>query len=71
MVREAGIRPLGPASRGVESVLHVLALPERVSGRYFNETAVASPDPQARDEAVRQRLGAQTAALLDRSKISL
>jgi len=69
MVREAGIRPLGPASRGVESVL--LTLPERVSGRYFNETAVASPDPQARDEAVRQRLGAQTAALLDRSKISL
>jgi NAD(P)-dependent dehydrogenase (short-subunit alcohol dehydrogenase family) len=65
MVRDAGIRPLGPVSRGVDSVLHVLgaALDGQVSGLYFDETRPARAHPQAYDRDARQALRGRTLEL--------
>ena len=65
MVRAAGIAPLGPASRGAEVTLHVLAtaLAEGTTGRYFNEDQPARADAQAYDPAVRRALRERTLEL--------
>ena len=65
MVRESGIHPLGPVSRGADSIRHVVERSlERVTGRYFDEKEPARPDPQANDRAIRRRLHALTEELL-------
>jgi len=58
MVRDAGIAPLGPVSRGAESILQVLtmALGGGVSGRYFDRARPARALAQAYDTADRSRL---------------
>ena len=66
MVRDAGIRPLGPISGGVDSILHVLgvALTQHTTGAYFDQQRVARADEQAYDVTVRNALRAQTTALV-------
>jgi NAD(P)-dependent dehydrogenase (short-subunit alcohol dehydrogenase family) len=56
MVREGGIHPLGPASRGAESIMAVLrgALAGGESGRYFDEQTPARAHAQAYDSRVRR-----------------
>ena len=65
MVRESGIRPLGPASRGAASILRVVERSlEGITGRYFDQTELAQPDPQAFNREVRRRLRDRTDELL-------
>jgi NAD(P)-dependent dehydrogenase (short-subunit alcohol dehydrogenase family) len=65
MVREAGIEPLGPPSRGVDAVAHVLdASLDGVTGTYFNEATPARANPQAYDRRVRAGLVERTVALV-------
>jgi len=68
MVRDAGIPPRGPVTRGAESILGVLevALGGGASGRYFNETAPARALPQAYDASARTRLREASKALTAR-----
>jgi NAD(P)-dependent dehydrogenase (short-subunit alcohol dehydrogenase family) len=58
MVREAGIAPHGPVSRGVESIQEVLttALAGGASGKYFDHAQPARALAQAYNMAARQRL---------------
>jgi NAD(P)-dependent dehydrogenase (short-subunit alcohol dehydrogenase family) len=60
MVRESGIAPHGPASRGAASIMAVLAeaLDARpgTSGRYFDEDRPARADAQAYVATARRRL---------------
>ena len=58
MVRAAGVEPVTPLEQGTEATLRLIADPELdgVSGRYFNGTREAEPDPQARDPEARRRL---------------
>ncbi len=58
MVREAGITPLGPVSRGVESIRGVLgvALAGGSSGGYFDQTRPARALAQAYNTAARRKL---------------
>lgn len=67
MVRQAGIRPLAPASRGADAIAYVLgrAIEARTSGTYFDETSPARAHEQAYDQAARRQLRERTAALLD------
>ena len=66
MVRDAGIDPLGPASRGSDSILAVLqeALRGGESGRYFDESRPARALPPAYDEERRKRLRQETLRIL-------
>ncbi|MDF2695707.1 MAG: short-chain dehydrogenase/reductase, partial [Labilithrix sp.] len=66
MVRDAGIRPLGPAARGTEVIEHVLAasLFDKVSGRYFDEERPTRAEAQAYDVAARRRLRERTVDLI-------
>jgi len=66
MVRDAGIRPLGPVTRGAESIIAVLeeALGGGKSGRYFNESSPARALAQAYDERARARLRETSLALV-------
>ncbi len=68
MVREAGITPLGPVSRGAESIIGVLgeALGGGVSGRYFDQTQPARALAQAYDTAARRRLREASLSLVAR-----
>jgi NAD(P)-dependent dehydrogenase (short-subunit alcohol dehydrogenase family) len=68
MVRDAGIKPLGPASQGADSILHVLGagLNEQTTGTYFDQQRVTRADPQAYDLTVRRALHAQTTELVRR-----
>ena len=68
MVRDAGVTPLGPASQGVDSIVHVLdaALDQHTSGAYFNQQHVARADEQAYDAAFRGALHARTTELVRR-----
>jgi NAD(P)-dependent dehydrogenase (short-subunit alcohol dehydrogenase family) len=65
MVREAGIRPLGPVSRGAESIVAVLeeALRGGESGRYFDQSSPARALAQAYDKNARARLRDASLAL--------
>ena len=65
MVRESGIRPLGPVSRGAESIRYVVDRSlEGVTGRYFDQTELARPDSQALDHTFRQHFQERTDDLL-------
>jgi len=67
MVRESGIRPLGPASRGAESIRFVVEQSlGGVTGRYFDERAPSEPHPQAHDRALRRAFAARTQEFLAR-----
>jgi len=68
MVREAGIQPLGPVSRGAESILGVLeeALGGGQSGRYFNQRNPTQALAQAYDTDARARLREASLALTAR-----
>lgn len=58
MVLEAGLRPASSVEEGVHATLRLITDPDLdgVTGRFFNGTAEAEPDPQARDTGARQRL---------------
>ena len=62
MVRDAGVTPRGPASRGAEVILGVVerALLSTRSGEYFDELAPARAKPPAYEEDVRAELRAAT-----------
>jgi NAD(P)-dependent dehydrogenase (short-subunit alcohol dehydrogenase family) len=65
MVRQSGIRPLGPASQGAESILRLMERSlDGISGRYFDQMEPAPPDPQALDRAFRKALRQRTDELL-------
>ena len=74
MVRTAGIRPLGPASRGADSIMAVLASAldggagsvdsGGRSGRYFDETRPSRAMAQAYDPAARRQLRDASLALV-------
>jgi NAD(P)-dependent dehydrogenase (short-subunit alcohol dehydrogenase family) len=67
MVRESGIHPLGPVSRGAETIRHVVEQSlEGVTGRYFDELKPARPDPQANDHPFRKKLSERIHAMLRR-----
>lgn len=67
MVREAGIRPMGPVSRGAESIVAVLeeALRGGESGRYFDQSTPARALAQAYDRTARARLREASLALAE------
>ena len=58
MVHDAGTTPVSSLDEGVQATLRLVADPglDGVTGRYFNGTAEADPDPQARDTSARRRL---------------
>lgn len=62
MVRDAGVPPRGPASRGAEVITGVLerALQSPRSGEYFDELTPARAKPPAYDEHARAQLRAAT-----------
>ena len=65
MVRESRIRPLGPVSRGAESIQYVVQQSlAGVTGRYFDQTEPSRPEPQANDRALRRSLAERTEAML-------
>jgi NAD(P)-dependent dehydrogenase (short-subunit alcohol dehydrogenase family) len=66
MVRDAGVAPQGPASRGAHSIISVLetALAGGESGHYFDEERPARAVPQAYEETARRRLREATRSLL-------
>jgi NAD(P)-dependent dehydrogenase (short-subunit alcohol dehydrogenase family) len=66
MVRDAGVSPRGPASRGAEVILGVVerALRERESGLYFDELTPARAQAPAYDLQQRRKLREATLALL-------
>ena len=66
MVRDAGITPLGPATRGADSILAVLqeALRGGESGRFFDESRPSRALPPAYDEDGRMRLRDETLRIL-------
>jgi len=66
MVRDAGVAPRGPASRGAEVILGVVerALSEPESGLYFDELTPARAKPPAYDPAQRRALRTATLALV-------
>jgi NAD(P)-dependent dehydrogenase (short-subunit alcohol dehydrogenase family) len=58
IVRDDGTEPVSSLDEGVRATLRLIADPglDGVTGRYFNGTAEADPDPQARDAVDRHRL---------------
>lgn len=62
MVRDAGVSPRGPASRGAEVIRGVVerALESARSGEYFDELSPARAKPPAYDESARAELRAAT-----------
>ena len=58
MVRAGGITPTSSLEEGVEATLRLVVDPELdgVTGRYFNGTRPAEPDPQASDADARRQL---------------
>jgi len=60
MVRRAGVTPMSSVEEGAEAIMNLAASPgmDGRSGRYFNGLREARADPQAYDEAARQRLRA-------------
>ena len=67
MVRQSGISPLGPASRGADTILRLMDRSlQGMSGRYFDQMEPAPPDPQALDHGFRTLLRKRTDDLLAR-----
>ena len=58
IVLESGIKPASSLEEGARATLRLITDPEldEVTGRFFNGTAEAEPDPQARDTEARHRL---------------
>ena len=58
MVLDAGGTPASSLEEGVQATLRLITDPglDGVTGRFFNGTAEAEPNPQARDMTARQRL---------------
>ena len=58
IVLDAGATPASSLEEGVRATLRLITDPELdgVTGRFFNGTAEAEPNPQARDLAARHRL---------------
>jgi NAD(P)-dependent dehydrogenase (short-subunit alcohol dehydrogenase family) len=58
MVHDAGTAPISSLDEGVQATFRLVADPDLdgVTGRYFNGTTEADPDPQARDASARRRL---------------
>ena len=58
MVHDAGTTPVSSLDAGVRATLRVVTDPglDGVTGRYFNGTAEAEPNPQARDTQAQRRL---------------
>jgi NAD(P)-dependent dehydrogenase (short-subunit alcohol dehydrogenase family) len=58
MVLESGSEPMSSVEEGGEAILHLATAPEleTVSGRYFDGTRPARPNPQADDAAARAQL---------------
>jgi NAD(P)-dependent dehydrogenase (short-subunit alcohol dehydrogenase family) len=67
MVRESGIAPLGPASRGADAILGVLglSLDDKLSGQYFDEQRPLRAHAQAYDAGVRRALHERTMEIVD------
>lgn len=70
MVHEAGQSPASSVEEGVETVARLVTDPQLdgVSGRYFQGSREARPDPQADDPAMRSWLRGLSDALLERSR---
>jgi NAD(P)-dependent dehydrogenase (short-subunit alcohol dehydrogenase family) len=70
MVRESGYAPASSVEEGVDAVARLITDPELdgVSGRYFEGSREARPDPQADDPVVRSWLRGLSDALLERSR---
>jgi hypothetical protein len=66
MVRDAGIAPLGPASRGADAILGVLAasLAEGITGQYFDERTPTRAHVQAYDSDIRRSLRERTLEMI-------
>jgi len=66
MVRDAGIAPLGPASRGADAILGVLAasLAEGITGQYFDERTPTRAHVQAYDSDIRRTLRERTLEMI-------
>ena len=66
MVRDAGVTPRGPASRGADAILGVVerALRSKESALYFDELTPAPAKPQAYDPSIQQQLRQATRDLL-------
>jgi NAD(P)-dependent dehydrogenase (short-subunit alcohol dehydrogenase family) len=66
MVRDAGVTPRGPASRGADAILGVVerALRSKESALYFDELTPAPAKPQAYDPSIQQQLREATRDLL-------
>jgi hypothetical protein len=58
-----GVRGDSP-SHAAGNILHVAGLPEDVSGEYFDEARVATPNREALETRTQERLVAATAAML-------
>jgi NAD(P)-dependent dehydrogenase (short-subunit alcohol dehydrogenase family) len=58
IVLESGIEPASSLEEGTRATLRLITDPglDEVTGLFFNGTAVAEPDPQARDTGARHRL---------------
>ena len=58
IVVESGIKPASSLEEGARATLRLITDPglDEVTGRFFNGTAEAEPDPQARDTEARHRL---------------
>jgi NAD(P)-dependent dehydrogenase (short-subunit alcohol dehydrogenase family) len=72
MVREHGVTPVSTVEEGVEAVLRLVVDPDLdgVSGRYFNGTEEADPDPQADDPGARGWVRALSEGLLAEARAS-
>ncbi|HEV7452070.1 MAG TPA: SDR family NAD(P)-dependent oxidoreductase [Pseudonocardiaceae bacterium] len=70
MVHEAGQLPASTVEEGVAAVARLITDPELdgVSGRYFQGSHEAQPDPQAKDPAMRSWLRRLSDGLLERSR---
>jgi len=58
MVLDSGMKPASSLEEGVRATMRLITDPrlDGVTGRFFNGTAEAEPNPQARDMAARRRL---------------
>ncbi len=58
IVLESGVKPASSLEEGARATLRLITDPglDAITGRFFNGTAEAEPDPQARDTGARHRL---------------
>ncbi|MCI0435288.1 MAG: SDR family oxidoreductase [Gemmatimonadetes bacterium] len=56
MVARAGVEPRSTVEEGAEAVMHLVTAPDLRGGRFFNGQRPSRANPQAYDEAARDRL---------------